>query len=110
MRFWEKTRLEPFAPKKDVVYYVLAPYAAAIIHALCSFMRELSSMYETCNLGRHEPAELSESLLKELNRHHNRVELPAGFLLIPFDKQNEKTNDNFAQFMQFCSKVFISRR
>lgn len=49
------TALEPYAYSRDVAYVVLAPDCEALTDPLRTFFRELSTAYEACRLGRHQP-------------------------------------------------------
>lgn len=51
---WEKTCLEPVRGAVDIAYIAIAP-AKWNHHDIGSFLRNLTSMYETCSLGRHTP-------------------------------------------------------
>jgi mediator of RNA polymerase II transcription subunit 13 len=47
--------LEPFSRKRNVVYVVVAPDNEFLLEHVRRFFGELSSMYEQCRLGRHQP-------------------------------------------------------
>ncbi|KAF7721033.1 mediator of RNA polymerase II transcription subunit 13 [Apophysomyces ossiformis] len=53
--FWEKLRLEPYSPKKNVHYFVVFPKNAELETAASQFLTGLSTIYETCLLGIHYP-------------------------------------------------------
>ncbi|GBP17129.1 Mediator of RNA polymerase II transcription subunit 13 [Eumeta japonica] len=55
LRHWERLALEPYSYSRDVVYLVLTPDNEALTEPLRTFFRELSTMYESCRLGRHVP-------------------------------------------------------
>ncbi|XP_048479651.1 mediator of RNA polymerase II transcription subunit 13 isoform X3 [Plutella xylostella] len=55
IRHWERLSLEPYAFARDVAYVVLAPDGDALTEPLRTFFRELSTSYESCRLGRHQP-------------------------------------------------------
>ena len=44
--------------QKDVAYVVLAPDADELLPDLCSYLRDLSQVYELCRLGKHFPLQL----------------------------------------------------
>jgi hypothetical protein len=46
LHYWEKTRLEPYSPKKNITYFALCPQNPNIISDLTAFFSELSSIYE----------------------------------------------------------------
>ncbi|GFO14516.1 mediator of RNA polymerase ii transcription subunit 13 [Plakobranchus ocellatus] len=53
IRFWDKQFLEPYGRMRDVLYVVVAPDNDFILQHVVSFFKELSTVYETCRLGRH---------------------------------------------------------
>ncbi|CAL1569307.1 unnamed protein product [Knipowitschia caucasica] len=53
--FWEKLLLEPYGGQRDVVFVVLCPNSSPLLSAARSFFQELSTVYETCRLGKHRP-------------------------------------------------------
>ncbi|XP_075900892.1 mediator of RNA polymerase II transcription subunit 13-like isoform X4 [Nelusetta ayraudi] len=53
--FWEKLLLEPYGGQRDVAYLVLCPNSSPLLAAARSFFQELSTVYETCRLGKHRP-------------------------------------------------------
>jgi hypothetical protein len=53
--FWEKLRLEPYSNKKHVNYFVLYPKNDAVESNVAQFIKGLSVLYETCQLGAHHP-------------------------------------------------------
>ncbi|XP_061703731.1 mediator of RNA polymerase II transcription subunit 13-like isoform X3 [Syngnathoides biaculeatus] len=53
--FWEKLLLEPYGGQRDVAYVVLCPNSPPLLAAARTFFQELSSVYETCRLGKHRP-------------------------------------------------------
>lgn len=53
LRFWDKQFLEPYGRMRDVLYVVVAPDNDFILQHVVSFFKELSTVYETCRLGRH---------------------------------------------------------
>eukprot|EP00727_Mastigamoeba_balamuthi_P012040 m51a1_g7459 hypothetical protein (1451) ;mRNA; r:141028-145822 len=64
LHLWEKSQLEPFAPRKNVRYYAVAgsqrlPGTAPGMaeYTVQSLLRDLSAVYEACNLGRHRPVD-----------------------------------------------------
>ncbi|RDD46420.1 Mediator of RNA polymerase II transcription subunit 13, partial [Trichoplax sp. H2] len=52
---WERLSLEPFATPNDVSYVVVAPENDAIYDHVKRYFKELSSVYEACKLGTHQP-------------------------------------------------------
>ncbi|XP_026747536.1 mediator of RNA polymerase II transcription subunit 13 [Trichoplusia ni] len=55
LRHWERLALEPYSYARDVAYVVLAADGEALTEPLRAFFRELSTAYEACRLGRHQP-------------------------------------------------------
>lgn len=55
LRHWERLALEPYSYGRDVAYVVLAADGDALAEPLRAFFRELSTAYEACRLGRHQP-------------------------------------------------------
>jgi hypothetical protein len=58
--FWEKANLEPYAPKKNVAYFVITPDNQFLLNQVITFFNELSAIYELCNLGKHKAAQTSK--------------------------------------------------
>lgn len=55
LRHWERLSLEPYSYSRDVAYIVLAADQDALGDPLRAFFRELSTAYESCRLGKHQP-------------------------------------------------------
>ncbi|XP_074546279.1 mediator of RNA polymerase II transcription subunit 13-like isoform X2 [Halichoeres trimaculatus] len=53
--FWEKLLLEPYGGQRDAAYLVLCPNSPSLLAAARAFFQELSTVYETCRLGKHRP-------------------------------------------------------
>ncbi|XP_070408425.1 mediator of RNA polymerase II transcription subunit 13-like isoform X3 [Nothobranchius furzeri] len=53
--FWEKLLLEPYGGQRDAAYLVVCPNSPTLLSAARSFFLELSTVYETCRLGKHRP-------------------------------------------------------
>jgi len=51
---WEKASLAPYSSAKTVKYYTLHPRQQHLLEHLVSFLRDLESMYELCQLGSHK--------------------------------------------------------
>lgn len=51
--FWEKLGLEPYSAKKQVNYLVMYPNNTDIEASVCEFFQNLSTVYDTCRLGKH---------------------------------------------------------
>ncbi|CAG5051056.1 unnamed protein product [Parnassius apollo] len=55
LRHWERLSLEPYSYARDVAFVALAADGEALADPLRTFFRELSTAYEACRLGRHQP-------------------------------------------------------
>ncbi|XP_039747387.1 mediator of RNA polymerase II transcription subunit 13 isoform X2 [Pararge aegeria] len=55
LRHWERLSLEPYSYARDVAYVVLTSDGDALSDPVKTFFRELSTSYEACRLGRHQP-------------------------------------------------------
>ncbi|XP_063620662.1 mediator of RNA polymerase II transcription subunit 13 [Cydia splendana] len=55
LRHWERLSLEPYSYSRDVAYVVLAADGEVLTDPIKTFFRELSTAYESCRLGRHQP-------------------------------------------------------
>ncbi|KAF9196600.1 mediator of RNA polymerase II transcription subunit 13 [Haplosporangium sp. Z 11] len=58
LRFWEKLSLEPYSSKKSIVYFVIYPEGVDMENVVSRFWRELSAVFETSLLGKHQPGTL----------------------------------------------------
>ncbi|CAO3698921.1 unnamed protein product [Rhizopus stolonifer] len=56
--FWEKLRLEPYSCKKPINYFVVYPENELIERNTSQFFRNLGTLYETCQLGSHNPGNI----------------------------------------------------
>ncbi|KAJ4935384.1 hypothetical protein JOQ06_016920 [Pogonophryne albipinna] len=53
--YWEKLLLDPFGSQRDVGYVVICPENEALLRGAKTFFKDLSAMYEACQLGQHRP-------------------------------------------------------
>ncbi|KAI9252879.1 mediator complex subunit 13 C-terminal-domain-containing protein [Phascolomyces articulosus] len=53
--FWEKLRLEPYSARKNIRYFVVFPSNEQLEPTCTQFFKGLSTLYETCHLGVHQP-------------------------------------------------------
>ena len=87
--FWEKTNLQPYASPKNFNYFVLAPNFSNQIPSIKSsidmFFKELSCIYEVCNLGSHRP-------FSTLSKYPNGV--------ILFDEKNSNSDPSKGKYYQ----------
>ncbi|KAI7892992.1 mediator complex subunit 13 C-terminal-domain-containing protein [Mucor mucedo] len=56
---WEKLRLEPYSCKKHINYFVVYPKNDTVESNVSHFLKGLSTLYETCQLGVHHPGNIS---------------------------------------------------
>ncbi|KAJ3605431.1 hypothetical protein NHX12_027478, partial [Muraenolepis orangiensis] len=71
--FWEKLLLEPYGGQRDVAYLVLCPDSPLMLAGARAFFQELSSVYETCRLGKHRPlSKVSRSGIVEVGEEVER--------------------------------------
>eukprot|EP01114_Cavostelium_apophysatum_P018482 TRINITY_DN5722_c0_g1_i1.p1 TRINITY_DN5722_c0_g1~~TRINITY_DN5722_c0_g1_i1.p1 ORF type:complete len:1451 (+),score=370.80 TRINITY_DN5722_c0_g1_i1:123-4475(+) len=92
--FWEKTRYAPYYPKKNINYYVISPHSDSMLMNINLFFKELSAVYEVCNLGKHKA-----------NTMHSKY---PGIVSIPidFDENNDSSVDQFfSRLDQECDKI-----
>ena len=120
IEYWEKIQLQPFSPKKTFFYYVLHPNNFSHFQGIIKdYFKELSCIYEVCNLGIHKP--------------FYNPNYPNGFIPVPFDlpfhqsptptssstsfnrstaspeppnqSHSPPIHDEFIDFFKFCSKL-----
>ncbi|KAF7725867.1 mediator of RNA polymerase II transcription subunit 13 [Apophysomyces ossiformis] len=60
--FWEKLRLEPYYPKKAIRYFALCPRNQEFENAAVEFFKNISTIYEVCLLGSHQPFDDGSSI------------------------------------------------
>lgn len=64
LQFWDKLLLEPYSQPKDIAYIVITPDNSFINSKVKTYFKELSTTYEMCRLGRHQPIRRFDGLLK----------------------------------------------
>lgn len=64
LQYWDKLLLEPYSYPRDIAYIVIAPDNDFIISKVKTFFKELSTTYEMCRLGKHQPIKGWEGILK----------------------------------------------
>lgn len=64
LQFWDKLLLEPYSYPRDIAYIVITPDNDFITSKVKSFFKELSTTYEMCRLGKHQPIKGWEGILK----------------------------------------------
>lgn len=64
LQFWDKLLLEPYSYPRDIAYIVIAPDNDFVISKVKTFFKELSTTYEMCRLGKHQPIKGWEGILK----------------------------------------------
>eukprot|EP01135_Chromosphaera_perkinsii_P002503 Nk52_evm19s224 gene=Nk52_evmTU19s224 len=63
--FWEKLVLEPYSSVKNIFYCAVCPSNPVLLDSCETFFKELSCIYQTCRLGKHQTiahAEVAEEL------------------------------------------------
>ncbi|KAG0172639.1 mediator of RNA polymerase II transcription subunit 13 [Apophysomyces sp. BC1034] len=92
--FWEKLRLEPYSPKKNVHYFAVFPSNTELENVTSQFLTGLSTVYETCLLGNHYPGNAG-------SYHRGLVPVP----LLP-ESSGESWNDRqFRSYMAECQNL-----
>ena len=61
INIWEKLRLEPYSPKKNINFIVISPNNTQFLDDTHTYFKELSCLYEICNLGHHLPLSIENS-------------------------------------------------
>lgn len=64
LQFWDKLLLEPYSYSRDIAYIILTPDNEFITSKVKIFFKELSTTYEMCRLGKHQPIKGWEGILK----------------------------------------------
>ncbi|KAF9089357.1 mediator of RNA polymerase II transcription subunit 13 [Mortierella sp. AD031] len=60
LRFWEKLSLGPYSNRKSIAYFVVYPESVDMENNVTRFWRELSVVFETSLLGKHQPGSLQD--------------------------------------------------
>ncbi|KAF9139794.1 mediator of RNA polymerase II transcription subunit 13 [Mortierella sp. GBA39] len=60
LRFWEKLSLGPYSSRKSITYFVVYPESTDMENNVSRFWRELSVLFETSLLGKHQPGILQD--------------------------------------------------
>jgi len=93
--YWDSLSLEPWAPPRDVAYFVVAPDNDNLLQEVKTFFKVLSNGYESLKLGRHTPITkaLRDGILKvgakRAGKLENEVEHDEWFSAIG-DSQNSE--------------------
>lgn len=77
LQFWDKLLLEPYSHPRDIAYIVVTPDNDFITSRVKTFFKELSTTYEMCRLGRHQPIKGWDGILrvgKSLIKHENSLD------------------------------------
>lgn len=64
LQFWDKLLLEPYSYPRDIAYIVISPDNDYITSKVKTFFKELSTTYEMCRLGRHQPIKGWDGILR----------------------------------------------
>ncbi|KAL8139747.1 hypothetical protein V2J09_005768, partial [Rumex salicifolius] len=102
LQLWEKAPLEPYALKKNMVYYVVCPNIDPLTSATEDFFQQLGTVYETCKLGTHSP----QILGNELGSSSTKLS-SSGFVLLDCP-QSMKIETSSASLVGSISDYFLS--
>lgn len=64
LQFWDKLLLEPYSHPRDIAYIVISPDNSFLTARVKTFFKELSTTYEMCRLGRHQPIKGWDGILR----------------------------------------------
>lgn len=64
IQHWDKLLLEPYSYSRDIAYVVLTPDNDYIVSRVKMYFKELSTTYEMCKLGRHQPIKGWDGILR----------------------------------------------
>lgn len=81
LQFWDKLLLEPYSYPRDIAYIVITPDNDYITSRVKAFFKELSTTYEMCRLGKHQPVKGWEGILKvgKPVLQNKRDDMPSNF-------------------------------
>ncbi|XP_033845469.1 mediator of RNA polymerase II transcription subunit 13-like isoform X1 [Periophthalmus magnuspinnatus] len=110
--FWEKLLLEPYGGQRDVAFVVLCPNSPPLLSAARTFFQELSTVYETCRLGKHRPlAKVSKDGIVQVGediRPEGVEELEVGqWLSGPWTGQQHADNINKLKLYAYACKHIL---
>lgn len=73
-RHWQVMYLEPFGGQRNIAYIVALPENDFIVDSAKRFFKELSSIYETLNLGSHSPIikDLRDGMLRIKQKDYSK--------------------------------------
>ncbi|XP_039435383.1 mediator of RNA polymerase II transcription subunit 13 isoform X2 [Culex pipiens pallens] len=64
IQYWDKLLLEPYSYARDIAYVVVLPDNDFIVSRVKTYFKELSTTYEMCKLGRHNPIKGWDGVLR----------------------------------------------
>ncbi|XP_055536254.1 mediator of RNA polymerase II transcription subunit 13 isoform X2 [Wyeomyia smithii] len=64
IQYWDKLMLEPYSYPRDIAYVVVLPDNDFIVSKVKTYFKELSTTYEMCKLGRHNPIKGWDGILR----------------------------------------------
>ncbi|XP_058465174.1 mediator of RNA polymerase II transcription subunit 13 isoform X2 [Malaya genurostris] len=64
IQYWDKLLLEPYSYPRDIAYVVVLPDNDHIVSKVKTYFKELSTTYEMCKLGRHNPIKGWDGILR----------------------------------------------
>nr|XP_019933175.2 mediator of RNA polymerase II transcription subunit 13 isoform X2 [Aedes albopictus] len=64
IHYWDKLLLEPYSYPRDIAYVVVLPDNDFVVSKVKTYFKELSTTYEMCKLGRHNPIKGWDGILR----------------------------------------------
>ncbi|XP_055620502.1 mediator of RNA polymerase II transcription subunit 13 isoform X2 [Toxorhynchites rutilus septentrionalis] len=64
IQYWDKLLLEPYSYPRDIAYVVVLPDNDYVVSKVKTYFKELSTTYEMCKLGRHNPIKGWDGILR----------------------------------------------
>lgn len=105
IQYWDQLMLEPYSYTRDVAYIVVAPDNDFIVEEAKQFFKELSTMYETCRLGRHCPIKGCDGVLRSGKNTaeviHDEFEELYGLF------EDNKTIEIIKSYVQTCQQHLV---
>lgn len=102
--FWEKCCMEPYASRKNIDYYILAPYIPSLDSNIDHFFQQLNCMYEICNFGQHQPGILSSKFNTHLQTTNTLYQNTKGIVYVPFGSR-DSIREVCQSFAKECSSL-----
>lgn len=105
IQYWDKFLLEPYSYSRDIAYVVIAPDNDYIVGRTKTFFKELSTTYELCKLGRHNPMKGWDGILRvnKSTRSSSTDGLDDWFMTLG----NSKTSELLKLYAQTCQQQLV---